>query len=100
MTVKKLRRHVSVFITGSLAHYYRLQEPIIVNTLWDNNDLPVQAFGNNIAESEPISNSEPNVCVGGLDLEDFGRDPRSSDSLRGLFSKKKRKKCSQNFEVL
>jgi len=35
----------------------------------------------------------------GLALADFGRDPRSSDSLRGIFFQK-RKNCSQNFQVL
>jgi len=36
----------------------------------------------------------------GLALADFGRDPRSSDSLRGIsFFFKKRKNCLQNFQV-
>jgi len=37
----------------------------------------------------------------GLALADFGPDPHSSDSLRGVvFPKKKQKNCLQNFHVL
>jgi len=37
----------------------------------------------------------------GLALADFGRDPRSSDSLKGIvFLKKTPENCSQNFKVL
>jgi len=43
---------------------------------------------------------EPNVG-GGLSLANFGRDPHSSNSLRGIvFQNKKRKICSKNFQVL
>jgi len=37
---------------------------------------------------------------GGLALADFGRNPRSSDSLRWVDFPKKGKNCSQNFQVL
>jgi len=36
----------------------------------------------------------------GLALADFGRNPRSSDSLRGIVFSKKRKNCSQNVQIL
>ena len=44
-----------------------------------------------------LEQCEPNL---GLALADHGHDPRSSDSLRGVFFPKKRKNCSQNFQVL
>ena len=50
------------------------------------NGLP--AFGYNSAESEPIWRKSGTVWTkcGGLALADFGRDPRSSDSLRGSWN--------------
>jgi len=43
------------------------------------------AFGYNSAESEPIWMKRETMSAKcwGLALADFGRDPRSSDSLRG-----------------
>ena len=59
----------------------------IGNTLRSKNGL--HAFGNNSAGSEPIRmKSGPVIfakCGGGVALADFGRDPRSNDSLRGIF---------------
>jgi len=35
----------------------------------------------------------------GLALADFGRDPHSSDSLRGIVFPKKTQICSGNFQI-
>jgi len=48
---------------------------------------------------DEIWNSVSQKC-GGLALADFGRDPRSSNSLRKLFFQKTQGKNSQNFQVL
>jgi len=66
----------------------------------DNNGP--HAFGNNSAESEPIWMTSRTVWAKcrGLALANFGRDPSSSDSLRGIAFPKKRQNCSQNFPVL
>ena len=75
--------HSNVNVTSLPYSFCRLEEPI-VNTLRGKNGL--HAFGNNSAESEPIwirSGTFWAKC-GGLDLADFGRDPCSSDSLRGV----------------
>ena len=54
----------------------------IGNTLWGENGL--HAFGNNSTESEPDETwNSVSQMGGGVALADFGRDPRSSDSLRG-----------------
>ena len=60
------------------------------------------AFRNNYAKSERIWTKPRTVWAkcGGLALADFGRDQHSSDSLEVPFLQKKRKKWSQNFQVL
>jgi len=80
-----------IFIIGSKSLYCKNST--------GQNDLHV--FGNNSAESEHIwikSGTMWAKCVG-LALADFGRDPRSSDSLREIVFPQKCKKSSQNFQV-
>ena len=77
-----------------------LEEPIIVNTLRGKNGL--YAFGNNSTESEPIWTKSGRMWTkcGWLALADFGRIPRSNDSLKWVVFPKNAKNCSQNFQVL
>jgi len=78
-----------ILIIGSRAY--------IGNTLRGKNGL--HAFGYNSAESEPIRMKSGTVWAkcGGLALADFGRDPCSSDSLRGIVPppKKNEKKLTK-----
>jgi len=61
---------------------FRGSRAYIVNTLWGKNGL--HAFGNNSAKGEPIWMKSGTVWAKCGGLADFGRDPRSSDSLRGI----------------
>jgi len=56
------------------------------NTLWGKNGL--HAFGYNSAESEPIWMKSGTVWARcwELFLADFGRDPRSGDSLKAVLT--------------
>ena len=59
-------------------------------------------FNNNSAESEPIWMKSLTLWAKcrGLALADFGHDPCISGSLRGILFPKKRRNCSQNFQVI
>ena len=89
-------RYLTEFVNGP---YYRLEEPILeilygAKTVFTRSAITppkVNRFGCNLEQCEP------NV---GVALSDSVRDPRSSDSLKGIVFLKKRKNCSHNFQVL
>jgi len=73
--------------------YHRLKEPIFLRCKYSTGKNSLHAFRNNSAESEPICMKSVTVWAkcGRSALADFGCDPRSSCSMRGIVFPKTQK---------